>query len=631
MLDLFRRRKSGLKWTLWIVIFALSGGMVLLFVDVPTGVGGTLGNRDVAVVAGNRITVAEYRRAYGRLYEAYRQNYRLDSPDPAILKQLGLPQQVLDGLINRYAVNHEASRLGIEASPQEVAEYIATDPIFQEDGIFIGAERYKQILQANNFSISEYEGSVRMDILGQKLRSVLTDGIMPTLEETRQEFVNRNQKIKLRYLTIDPKEVEPKQVTEEDLQAYFEEHGNEYQVAEQRRLKYVKVSVEAGELELREDDIRIRMATLNESERVRASHILISTENREDTEARETASEILSQVREGTDFAELAKKHSDDPGSGTRGGDLGFFQRGQMVPEFERTAFSLEPDEISDLVKTQFGYHIIKVTEAPKIDRRKVAEEQLREEEAKAQALNVATKMIYQVREGARLYDITQQHGLEMKETTFFSLGDVVPGLQVRSDFNQQVFTLSAGQVIERPYESGNTYLVAELLETQPAQPMTLEEARGRVTNDFKSTRGEEIARERAFALSVSAGQEKSLTKAARVQGLKTTSTDFFKQGDSIDETLGSARAVHERAFHMEPGEISPAILLSDRYVVFELAEKSPVDEKVFEQDKKQIREELTGRQRTEFYQAWLKSLISRLYEEEQIQVNRKVVDAASS
>ena len=631
MLDLFRRRKSGLKFTLWIVIFALSGGMVLLFVDVPTGVGVTLGNREVAVVAGSRITLAEYRRAFGRLYESYRQNYRMDSLDPAILKQLGLPQQALDGLINQYAVDHEASRLGIEVSPKEVAEYIATNPAFQEAGSFIGAERYKQILQANNFSISEYERNIRMDILGQKLRSVLTDGIIPTLEETHQEFVVRNQEIKLRYVAIDPGELAPEQVAEEELQAYFEEHGDEYQVEEMRSVRVVEVSVKADELELREEDIRTRMTTLNESDQVRASHILISTASREDAEAREAASEILSQLREGADFAELATEHSDDPGSGTQGGDLGFFERGQMVPEFERTAFSLEPGEISDLVKSQFGYHIIKVTEAPKIDRRKVAEEQLREEGAKTQALNLATKMIYQVKERTSLEDISQQHGLEMKETAFFSLGDVVPGLQVRSDFNQQVFTLSAGQVLERPYENGNTYLVAALLATQPAQAMTLEEAREQVTDDFKSARGEEIARERAFALSASARQEKGLTQAARAQRMKTTSTDFFKQWVSIDETLGSAQAVHERAFQMEPGEVSPALLVSDRYVVFELAEKSSIDEQAFEQDKEQIREALTGKQRMEFYQAWLKSLVRRLYEEEQIQVNQEVVDAASS
>ena len=516
-------------------------------------------------------------------------------------------------------------------SPQEVAKYIATNPVFQEDGKFIGAARYKELLRGSNFSVAEYEQSVQMDLLGQKLRNVLTDGIMPTPEETHQEFVTRNQKIKLRYLAIDPEEVAPQKVAEEELQAYFEEHRNEYRVEEMRRVRFAEVSVKADELEIQEEDIRIRIATLSESERVRASHILISTESREDAEARETASEILSQLREGADFAELAKEHSDDPGSGTQGGDLGFFGRGQMVPEFERTAFSLEPDAISDLVKTQFGYHIIKVTEAPKIDRKKVAEEQLREEEAKTQSLNRATKMIYQIKEGDLLNKLTQQHGLEIKETAFFSLGDVVPGLQVRSDFNRQVFALSPGQVIEKPYESGNTYLVAQLLETRAAQPMTLEEAREQVIDNFKSSRGEEIARERVFALSASAREEKSLTKAARAQGMKTTSTDFFKQGDSIDETLGSAAMVHERAFRMEPGEISPAILLSDHYVVFELAEKSSVDEKAFEQDKKQIREELTGRQRMEFYQAWLKSLVRRLYEDEQIQVNREVVDAASS
>ena len=236
MLDLFRRKKSGLKWILWIVILALSGGMLLLFVDVPTGVGVTPGNLDVAVVAGKRVTVAEYQRAFGRLYDVYSQNYRLFSSDPAVLNQLGLPKQALDGLINRHAISYEATRLGLSVSPQETVDHIATNPIFQENGKFIGIENYKLLLQHSNLSTTEYEQSVQMDILAQKLQNLLTDGIMPTLEEAYQEFVSRNQKVQLHYLAIDPNKIKPSQVTKEDLQAHFSEHQNEYKIEEKRKI-----------------------------------------------------------------------------------------------------------------------------------------------------------------------------------------------------------------------------------------------------------------------------------------------------------------------------------------------------------------------------------------------------------
>jgi len=641
MLDLFRRKKSGLKWILWIVILALSGGMLLLFVDVPTGVGVTPGNLDVAVVAGNRVTVAEYQRSFGRLYDVYSQNYRLFSSDPTLLNQLGLPKQALDGLINRHAINYEATRLGLSVSPQETIDHIAANPIFQENGKFIGTEKYKLLLQHSNLSTVEYEQSIQMDILAQKLQNLLTDGIMPTLEEAYQEFVSRNQKVKLHYLAVDPNKIKSNQVNEEDLQAHFSEHQNEYKIEEKRKIAVVKISVKTSEVGIREEDIQMRMASLNESERVRASHIMVAPKDLEkdaaektaldpDKEAQKRAGHILNLVRDGADFAKLAKRYSDDPGSKDRGGDLGFFERGQMLPEFEEVAFSLEPGEISDLVQTRFGYHIVKVTEAPKIDRREVAERQLRQAEAKVQASNLATKIIYQTKKEASLIDIAKKYELEIKETSFFSLGDIIPDLQVRSDFNQQIFTLLDGQIIDKPYESGEAYLVAQLREIQSAQPMTFEEAKERVAESLQSTLAEQQAREQAFDLATTARQEKSIAKAARAHGKKIVSTDFFKKGDAIDSGLGPSDALHKRAFQMHPGEISSVIPISDTYIIFQLVEKSSVDEKQFEQEKEQIREELTNRQRVEFFDNWLKNLTDRLHEEERIQINQDVVDAVT-
>jgi peptidyl-prolyl cis-trans isomerase D len=631
MLNLFRRRKSGLKWTLWIVIVALSGGMVLLFVDVPTGVGVALGDRHVAMVAGNRITVEEYRRSYSQLSEIYRRNFNLDPTNSLMGMQFGISQQALDLLINQYALRHGAQELGIDVSPEEVAEHIAAQPGFQENGVFIGTQRYKEILQANNLSVSEFEESVLRDIIGQKVQQVVTDGIQVTPEEIHREFLNRNQEIKLRYVLVDPEETKEGKVADADLRAYFEENRGAYMLPEKRRVKYIEVPLKPEEIQPNEDEILDRMASQPEKTRVRASHILISTEQRTDDEARTQAEEILNQVRQGTDFAGLAEKHSDDAGTRPEGGDLGFFQRGQMVPEFENVAFSLEPGEISDLVRTQFGYHIIKVTEAPKVDRRLLAETELRQEKAKNQALNLTTKMIYQAKAGTSLEALVQQYDLEIKETSFFTMGDVVSGLQVRSDFNRQIFSLESGQILDKPYESGQTYLVAELLEIQAAEPMAFENVKPLVLEDLRSARGNDMAQERAFALSKAAREKRSLEQAARDQRMKVVSTDFFKRNTSIDETLGSAEAVHNRAFQMKPGEISPALPVSDKYVVFEIAEKGQVDQEQFEQQKAQIGAQLNARKRTDFFVAWLSNLVRRLRQEEKIEINMELVDAITS
>ena len=221
MLDVFRRRKGGLKWVLWLVIVVLGAGMLLFFVQTPGGMGVGLINQNVAIVAGNSITMNQYRRLYNQIYESYRQMYPLDQGGAEILKLLGIADQALDRLVDEYAISYEAQSMGIEATREEVAEYITTLPSFQEDGRFIGTERYMQILQANNLPASEFEDGLRREIVQTKLLRVVTDGIQATPDEVRQEFLDRNQGVKIRYVTMDPKELAPETVNQEDLKNLF--------------------------------------------------------------------------------------------------------------------------------------------------------------------------------------------------------------------------------------------------------------------------------------------------------------------------------------------------------------------------------------------------------------------------
>ena len=624
MLDLFRAKKKWLKWTLWVVILVLGGGMVMFFVQTPTGIGVGFGNLNVAIIAGNPITATQFRQRYNLIYQNFRQRYQLDQADPSILRQLGLEQQALDQLVSEYVVVYSAQIMGIEVTPEEIADTITSSPSFQEGGKFIGKERYLQILQINNRPAEEFEDSLRRDILRDKLSKVLTDGIHATAEEVRQEFLNRNQEIKIRYVAIDPEEVAPEKVGEEELKGYFEEHKENYRTPEQRKLMYVVLPFEPDKVELTEAQIADRMASISEKEEVQASHILISSDT---PEAAKKGEEILNQLRAGADFAELAKEHSDDEGSAAKGGELGFFKRGQMVPEFESAAFSLEPGEISDLVATEYGFHIIKVTDVKTVDTRSIAEAQLREENAENVARNLAAKITYEARNNSDLNEAAQRYGVQTQETPFFTLGDVLSDLAVRSDFNQQVFTLVQGRITE-PYPTGKTYVVAQLMEIQPSEVSELETVQDQVLEDFKSDRGEEMARERAFAFSQQARDSSDFDEVARSQNLKIITTDFFKRDTSVDDDLGYATEILSRAFLMEQNQLSPAVLASGKYVVFQIVEKGAVDEGKFEQEKAALTDELTLQKKENFFSAWLQNVINRLTAEEQIQINRELVDS---
>jgi peptidyl-prolyl cis-trans isomerase D len=629
MLDLFRRGKKRLKWTLWVVIFALSGGMVLLFVDVPTGGGLQLGTRDIAVVADTTISAREFRRSYQQAYEFFRRNYG-GNQDPRILKQMGLHTQVLNQLISQHAALYEAQRLGIGVTTEEIAQRIANRPDFQKNGAFIGAERYRQILTANNLSATEFEYSVRLGLGTEKLSRVLTDGIFPTQDEVRQRFEEQDQEIRLRYVLIDPNKLVPTKVKDEELQTYYSQNKQNYELPEQRKIQYMQVSFKPQEITLTEEQIQTRMASISEVQEVRASHVLIATTENPESEAkaRKEAEELLSELRAGADFVEIATKHSDDKASGAKGGDLGFFERGRMVPEFEEVAFSLDPGQISDLVRSQFGFHIIKVTDSRKADRKALAESQLRQEEGRHFALNLATKMLYQAKNGASLEVLAQQNELEVGESSFFGLGDVIPALTVRSDFNQQVFTLSKGEVIESPYDTGDGFLVAKLTDTKDPEDAEFELVKERVLKDFKSSRGEELARERAFSLSKAAQEGSGLRKAAGRARIKVTTTDLFKRNTSIDDKLGLAREIHERAFRMEEGKVGPPVSVSNNYVVFEIAEKTQIDESKFEQEKDTLRAQLTQQKRGEFFAAWIQKVVQNLQEENRIEINNELVDS---
>ena len=377
-------------------------------------------------------------------------------------------------------------------------------------------------------------------------------------------------------------------------------------------------------MELTEEQIQIRMASIAEKQEVRASHILLTLPS---SDARERGEEILEQLRAGADFAELAKEHSEDPASAVNGGDVGFFGRGAMVPEFENAAFSLDPGEISDLVTTDYGFHIIKVTEVHMVDSRALAESALRQEEGEKLAKNLAAKVAREIETDSNLETAAEQYNLEIQESPFFSLGDVLPDLRVRNDFNQQVFALSQGQTIG-PYDQGGTDLVAQLTEIQPSAISEFETIQDQVTEDLKLSRGEDIARERAFAFAQALQEEPNFEEVAAGENLQVTTTDFFKRDASINDELGYAAEILSRAFRMKEDELSPALSVSGKYVVFQLAEKSTVDEEQFEQAKEELLLQITNEKRSSFFSAWVQNVISTLYEENKIQINQPLVDS---
>jgi len=362
MLHLMRGKKQ-LKAFLWLVIVGLALGMLLLFIPGANVDGGGLAT-SAATVDGNPIPMQDYWKTYRRILENYSAGGR-NRLDAATIRALGLGRQALDALISARVVDYAAGRLGLSVSPEELRRAIETHPSLQDKGVFIGVERYKAVLAANNLSVNEFEDGLRDMLLARKLQYVIADSMDVAEKELREEFSRENLEAQVQYAVLKRDDflarVKP---SESDLRGWFDKNKAKFFIKEQRRAQYLLLSVEtlAPTITVSERDILDAWERLPREETVNASHILLKVEDpSKDAAAKSRAEEVLKQVNAGGDFAELARKYSEDTGSAQQGGNLGSFPRGRMVSEFDNAAFALKPGEVSGLVKTQFGYHIIKV------------------------------------------------------------------------------------------------------------------------------------------------------------------------------------------------------------------------------------------------------------------------------
>ena len=370
MLDKMRRHKNWLKWSLGLVVLAF---VIFYIPDFLRGTGADAASGDtIAKVQGHDITAGEFRRSYEAQLQAYRTAYGGNMNDQ-LIKQLGIDRQILSQMVDERAALAEADRLGIDANDEEVRQRILSIPAFQENGAFIGDQRYQQLLRMQRppMTPDEFENSVHRQLIVEKLRASLSEWMSISDRDLEQEYRRRNNKVKLAvaHFTADTFR---SQVTASDAEitSYFNAHTTDFKIPEKRKIRYLLVDVDALRAKVVVPSADIERAYNNNidqystPEQVRASHILLKTEGKDDAAVKAKAEDILKQAKSGADFAELAKKHSEDEASAKNGGDLDYFGKGKMVPEFDQAVFAMQPGQISDQpVKTQYGYHIIKVVD----------------------------------------------------------------------------------------------------------------------------------------------------------------------------------------------------------------------------------------------------------------------------
>jgi peptidyl-prolyl cis-trans isomerase D len=616
MLDRMRRHRNWLKWSLALVCLAF---VIFYIPDFLRGSGANAAATDtVAVIDGQEIRADEFRRTYQAQLQAYRSAYA-GKMSEQLLKQLGIDQQILQQMVDERAALAEARRLGVRVSDEEVAQRIYAIPGFQENGAFIGMPRYQQVLQAQRppMTPSEFEEGVRRSLIVEKLRAALTDWLAVSDKELEQEYRRRNDKVKLAVLTFSADRYRSEvTASDADVSSYFDAHKADFRILERRKVKYLlidvdvlrtKITVPPADIERYYNDNIEQYST---PEQVRASHILLRTEGKDDGAVKAKAEDLLKQAKGGADFAELAKKYSEDETNAKDGGDLDFFGRGRMVPQFDQVAFAMEPGQISDLVKTEYGYHIIKLTDKKSgasraLDQmRQQITEQLVSERAQAQATSLAETLDKQIKKPADLDAAGKAQGLLVQETGFFAKDEPILGVGPAPAMTTRAFELKPGEV-SSALPAGRGFVFETLTAQQDAYLPKLEEVKERVRDEVVKQRSREMAKQKAAELAARLKSAPDFEKAAKAAGVEPKTTELLTRESPIPD-LGVAGDVVDAAFRLPQGGISDPISVESGTAIVKVLEKQEATASDLASNKDSFRQEVLNDRRSRFFSAYM-------------------------
>jgi len=589
----------------------------------------------VAKVNDTEIDLATYQRAYGNLTDLYRKAYG-DRWNARMAKELGLARRALDQLIDQTLLLQEADRRDIEVTDEELAAAIQAVGAFQEGGRF-SKKRYLQILDANRITPLEYEQSTRRELLLRKVEQAIRSQAQVTDAEVEAEYRDRNTKARIAFVAFRPEAFEADvKVTDAALADFYEAQKEQYRTPERRSARYILFGPEAFEKDVEVTDAEIeqeynwRAGEFTVAEAVRARHILLkvppNADEAKEKEVRERIEKLRKQILDGADFAELAKKYSEDPGSKDRGGDLGYFERGKMVPEFEKVAFELEPGQVSEPVKTAFGYHLIQVEDhrqarqQPLEEVRDRIERDIRRRKALELAFTAADNTLMDLEDGKVTWDdLAKEH--EVKTTGLVAKTDRIPGVAKPDEFRDLLFSTDPdgpGEILETPQ---GTYLIA-VAEAKPAEIPPLEAIRDRVEAAYRKAQAARLAREKAEQFLAEA-REKGWDEALKAWSLTAETTQpFAKKGGAVPK-IGWSPELKEAVFGLEPGQVAdePFEVNGVVYAV-RLVERIDPDMSGLEEAREQIRKELLSKKQGEYFEEYLK----RLRAEAEIEINEDLL-----
>jgi peptidyl-prolyl cis-trans isomerase D len=635
MFDLFRSRDKAVRYLLTGMLALVAFSMVTYLIPgAGTGSTGTDADTTVAAQIGQeKITSQDISRAIRNMT----QNRQL----PPELLSIYVPQ-IVNQLINERMMAYEADRLGLVVSPEETDTAIVDTLPAQlvKDGKVDGAT-LNAMLQQQGMTLAGLKDSTSRSLLVNRLEQIVVNGVVVSPAEIEKEYRKRNDKIKVQYAVLTPArfqaEAEP---TDPELHSYYDSHKSDFKVPEKRSYAIIVLDPAViGAQNMPTDaqlqaDYNANRAQYQVAERVKARHILLKADASNDAQVKPKAEALLKQIQGGGDFAKLAKDNSQDTGSGAQGGELGWIVKGQTVPEFEKSAFSLGVGQTSGLVKTTYGYHIIQVEAHEQahlqpfdeVKPQLMVDYQKRQASQKMQELS--DKAVAALHKDPSHPDqVAQSLGVQIVHADNIAAGDPIPEIGTSKEFSDAVAVLGKGEITAGPVMVANgKAVIAEVTNIQTPRQASFDEAK----TDIKTAAGKSkldklIADKGKELLAKTQEMGGDLEKAAKAMKIDVkTSSDVDRQGTI--ESVGTASTIPD-AFEKPVGTLIGPVAVPGGQLIAKVISKTPADMLALPLMSNSIRDELKQAKQRDRAQLFQDGLRTRLIADGKLKIHQDVIN----
>ena len=622
MFDLFRSRDKAVRILLGAMLL-LVGLSMLTYLIPNDDTGASANDQVVARVGKEDIMLTDVQKVV-----------------QGTLRQRQLPAEIIpnyiptmvEQMITERAMAYEAQRLGYTVTDQDVRDTIRqTIPNLFPDGNFVGKDAYAAMLAQNNLTIPEFESDLRRQILVTRLRNIAIEGTVVSQPEIEAEYKKKYEKVKVAWVQLKSdqyaKEVEP---SVQDLKNYYEANKSGYQAPEKKNLAILIADQAKMEAAIAPTDAQLQ-ALYNQNkdqyrtpERVKVRHILLKTTGKpasEEPKIKAKAEDLLKQIKGGANFAELAKKNSEDEGTASKGGEYPDWvsRNGQTVPEFESAAMSLKPGQTSDLIKTTYGYHIIQVLQHEDARVRPFDEvkgelsAQVKKQKAQQQMQDIADKAQTALqKDPTHPEKVATDLNMELVRADGVEAGKPVPQIGTVADFDQSIAGLKKGEVSPAVALPSDRVALAVVTDVIPPKPSSFEEVQSQIKDTLMRSRSTQVLQKHAQELvDKTKAMGGDLEKAAKSMGLTVKITGDVDRNSPV-EGLASANYINE-AFGKPDGSIFGPVNMPDGALVGKVIAHVAPDMSKLAQERSTIRDQIKGekaRDRATLFEAGLRDAL---------------------